>query len=69
MTLKKCPCGEVLSALIVFCQPGDKLGTACGDGPCCGEWIVEFRNQYETDPAKILETAIKAWNAAPREGA
>jgi len=63
-TLKQCPCGEVPDSLHVECPSRAKWGTV--SGACCSEWAIEFRNQYETDPDKILKLATKAWNAAPR---
>jgi len=41
-----------------------KRGNVFGD--CCGEWQVEFNNNYTQDKDKMAERARKAWNAAPR---
>lgn len=63
--LLPCPCGEIPANVRPI---GDavraKYAEASGD--CCGEWIIEFRNSYETDMAAICANAVRAWNDAPR---
>ena len=65
--LKKCPCGKTPTSLgIEDDGHGGKWAYVSGD--CCGEWMVEFRTQYEdTGSAKCMEYATLAWNEAPRE--
>lgn len=63
--LLPCPCGKVPTELHIY---GDahqsKWAMVMGD--CCNEWLVEFKNHYETDPELIMDNARKAWNTVPR---
>jgi len=44
---------------------GAKYANAAGN--CCGEWMIEFRTNYEPFHSdKCMELAIAAWNNAPR---
>jgi len=64
--LKPCHCGRPLDNLtIIDSGQGGKYANVCGD--CCGEWMIEFRTQYNglTTP-ECMSLAIKAWNEAPR---
>lgn len=64
--LAPCPCGSTPSALNVtgeFHSP--KYGRVSGN--CCGEWEIEFRNQYcEIGGIESTAKATKAWNDASR---
>lgn len=59
-----CPCGQQPIALMVEIDRDRKRGHTFGD--CCGEWIVEFNNNYTADKDKMAEKARRAWNRAPR---
>ena len=62
--LKKCPCGKTPTELGIT-DWNSKWALVYGQ--CCGEWMVEFRTQYEdTGCAKCMEYATLAWNEAPR---
>jgi len=66
MELAPCPCGKTPERLIV---DGEHAAPkwASVSGFCCGEWSIEFRNQYKltgSDESNALAAA--AWNAAPR---
>jgi len=65
--LLACPCGAVPKNLSVQGDGmADKWGTVSGD--CCGEWSIEFRNQYAGIPSEeSTALATVAWNAAPRQ--
>lgn len=64
--LLACPCGKVPTELgIADANQGGKWAFVHGD--CCGEWMIEFRTDYnplESDECKRL--AREAWNSAPR---
>jgi len=62
--LKPCPCGKTPAELHLDCPERCKWGYASGD--CCNEWIVEFRNQYTTNPETSMLRAVERWNATPR---
>lgn len=61
-----CPCGSVPTALNVtgeFLSPK----SARASGNCCGEWEIEFRNNYTPiDSNEGMALAVKAWNDATR---
>lgn len=59
-----CPCGQTPVALMCEVDSNRKRGHVFGD--CCGEWQVEFSNNYTQDKEKMGERARKAWNAAQR---
>ena len=61
-----CPCGKVPSKLHITGEHSRaKWAEVCGD--CCGEWSIEFRNQYhELGGLESERLALSAWNAAPR---
>jgi len=64
--LKKCPCGSVPKSLQINAQDRDKWAFVSGD--CCGEWSIEYRNNYARVPSEeSMERARVAWNNAPRE--
>lgn len=67
--LKACPCGKVPAHLSVSSPEGDRPKWARVSGDCCGEWEIEYRNQYEQlgMPAS-QDRATAAWNRAPRAG-
>jgi hypothetical protein len=64
--LAACPCGRPIDKLtITDAGQGAKFANAAGN--CCGEWMVEFRTNYEPfDSDKCIELAVAAWNNAPR---
>jgi hypothetical protein len=64
-SLAPCPCGVVPENLLIEMPERAKYGRTMGD--CCGEWSVEFRNGYTTDPNLTTERARRAWNEAPRQ--
>ena len=64
--LKKCPCGKTPTKLGI--TEWNSKWAYVHSYDCCGEWMVEFRTQYEdTGSAKCMEYAIRAWNNTPRE--
>lgn len=64
--LKKCPCGNAPKSLQINAQDRDKWAFVSGD--CCGEWSIEYRNNYARVPSEeSMERARVAWNNAPRE--
>ena len=64
--LKPCPCGAVPGALAIYdIGQGGKWAMCYGD--CCSEWHIEFRTGYAPlDSDECMQTAIEAWNSAPR---
>lgn len=63
--LKKCPCGSTPKSLQINAQDRDKWAFVSGD--CCGEWSIEYRNNYARVPSEeSTERAREAWNNAPR---
>ncbi|KPK74259.1 MAG: hypothetical protein AMJ84_00280 [Acidithiobacillales bacterium SM23_46] len=62
--IKMCPCGQFPDGLLIEMPERAKYGRAMGS--CCGDWSVEFRNNYTQDPQETLTRASKAWNDAPR---
>ena len=65
--LKSCPCGQPLDGLIIT-ENGQGTKYANVAGNCCGEWMIEFRTNYESlESKKCMQLAISAWNSAPRE--
>jgi hypothetical protein len=62
--LKPCPCGQTPSKLhISDTGQGGKYADVFGD--CCGDWKIEFRQQYTTGD-EAMGLAITAWNIATR---
>jgi len=65
--LKPCPCGETPSKLyIVDTGQGGKYADVIGD--CCGDWKLEFRQQY-TSGEEAMALARYTWNTATRGAA
>jgi len=66
--LKRCPCGEVPKELHIITEhEHPKYAIACG--MCCGEWFIEFRNNYESlNSGRAMELAVVAWNESTRDG-
>lgn len=63
--LKPCACGHVPEGLRIEGEVKAKFARVCGE--CCGEWIVEFRNDYcPLDSEQSWDRAAQAWNSAPR---
>lgn len=63
--LEQCPCGRQPPKLLV--DGSDRAKWAYVTGDCCGEWHIEFRNQYAPIPSdESMQLAVDAWNAAPR---
>lgn len=64
--IKSCPCGKTPDKLIIIENgQGTKYCNVCGN--CCGEWMIEFRTNYESlESEKCMTLAIEAWNNAPR---
>ena len=66
--LKPCPCGNTPPELYIT-DAGQGGKWALVAGACCGEWHIEFRTSYDPiDSPKCMESAIDAWNRAPRAG-
>lgn len=65
--LKRCPCGEIPSALYISdAGQGGKWAYVYGD--CCNVWEVEFRSHYhDTEGEKCMLLAVEAWNEAIRD--
>lgn len=62
--LKPCPCGKTpLELHIADTGQGGKYADVFGN--CCGDWKIEFRQQY-TSGNEAMELAIHAWNLASR---
>jgi len=66
-SLAPCPCGKTPTEIGVYdANQGGKWAFAVPN--CCGEWLIEFRSNYEAlDSDKCKELAIDAWNIAPRK--
>jgi hypothetical protein len=65
MKFNRCPCGIIPKNLVINCSERAKWGYVLGD--CCGEWSIEFRNQYAKLGSVESEKAARhAWNNAPR---
>jgi len=65
--LAQCPCGKTPTD-VQICDAGQGGKWAIVKPNCCGEWMIEFRtnyNQLESEECKKL--AVEAWNSAPRE--
>lgn len=60
---KKCPCGEYPKSLSITDTLSGKWAFVTPD--CCGEWMIEYRNGYETGIERE-NLALEAWNEAPR---
>ena len=66
--LEKCPCGERPGELSVS-DAGQGGKWAWVTGGCCGVWEIEFRNNYAAlESDACMESAVDAWNDAPRDG-
>jgi hypothetical protein len=62
--LKPCPCGETPTELFIQdTGQGGKYADVYGN--CCGDWKIEFRQQYTTGD-EATELATDAWNKASR---
>ena len=62
-TLRQCPCGETPDAIgVQDAGQGGKYALAAPN--CCGEWLIEFRTNYEAGET-LRALAEKAWNEAP----
>lgn len=64
--LAPCPCGQTPTRVDIYdaCQGGKWANVVPN---CCGEWMIEFRTNYEKlDSEACMELARAAWNAAPR---
>ena len=62
--LRQCPCGETPDCISVQdAGQGGKYMLAVPS--CCGEWMIEFRTNYEAGET-LRALAEKAWNEAPR---
>ena len=63
--LKSCPCGATPDALHISGEV--KAKWAFVSGSCCGEWSIEYRNNYaDLSSPEAMELATTAWNEAPR---
>lgn len=62
--LKPCPCGKTPTS--IHYQGDTRQKWTEGYAGCCGEWLFEFKTNYETNKAKIDKMAVEAWNALPR---
>jgi hypothetical protein len=64
--LKPCPCGKTPTRLIVTGEHVKPKHARC-QGDCCGEWEIEFRNDWkEIGTHESNKRAYEAWNLAPR---
>ena len=65
---RPCPCGKTPTELLIYESSGDKTPKwAFVLGGCCGEWHIEYRNNYkDIDGPEAMELAEAAWDAAPR---
>lgn len=64
--LAPCPCGMIPDKLIIT-DNGHGAKWAIAAGSCCGDWMIEFRTNYEPfESDKCMELAITAWNTNPR---
>jgi hypothetical protein len=61
--IKRCPCGEYPSQVMV--DDGDSVKWNRVSGDCCGDWEIEFRSDYKTGAA-LYSAAKDAWNNAKR---
>lgn len=63
--LQPCPCGATPTALQFTGDEQAKWAHVSGD--CCGEWEIEYRNNYaKIASAEAMALATKAWNEAVR---
>lgn len=64
--LLPCPCGSTPTKLHISGEHhGPKWAHCTGD--CCGEWSIEYRNNYTPlDTPETMELAVAAWNEATR---
>lgn len=64
--LAPCPCGKTPAGLVVQGDGGSEKWAQVS-GNCCGEWSIEFRNQYAPIPGdESMSLAVSAWNDATR---
>jgi hypothetical protein len=62
--LRQCPCGKTPESLIIVdSHSPDRYDYVGGD--CCGEWLVEFKNDYK-DGEELDKLMVKAWNNQER---
>ena len=67
MELAPCPCGKTPTSLCVVADHDRAKYAYCYGMDCCGEWHIEFRNQYKTiGESESDALAAAAWNATPR---
>ena len=65
LQLKSCPCGATPTALQITGDEQAKWAHVSGN--CCGEWEIEYRNDYtKLASAEAMTLAAAAWNEAPR---
>ena len=63
--LKPCPCGKTPTSICLSgWEPRQKWVNAFTG--CCGEWMFEFRANYEGEEHKVQLMADAAWNELPR---
>lgn len=66
MILKPCPCGSTPNRVLVQAENIRPKFAYCS-GDCCGDWWIEFRNNYKDVGGRESNAlAEAAWNAAPR---
>jgi hypothetical protein len=65
--IKSCSCGRLPDSLIITDNgQGTKYANVAGN--CCGEWMIEFRANYnDLNSEKCMQLAASAWNNAPRK--
>lgn len=65
LQLKSCPCGATPTALQITGDEQAKWAHVSGN--CCGEWEIEYRNNYtKLASTEAMTLAAAAWNEAPR---
>ncbi len=66
--LKQCPCGKIPERLDIISEH-NRPKWAYASPECCGEWMIEFRNQYDDVTSKeSYRKAVVAWNETTRGG-
>jgi len=64
--MKKCGCGKTPTELYIT-DAGQGGKWAMVSGVCCGEWMVEFKTQYNgLRSDECMALAIESWDDAPR---
>ena len=59
----RCPCGQIPSRIL----GGETLVKwAYAYGDCCGEWSVEYRQEWARSQEEADKLAREAWDAAAR---